>query len=345
MLIQDLDQIPDDAIDMSQFLALDDPSQTFKVTLLQLVDALVAQRLNALFVKKSGDEMTGPLTLKPAGAHSLLINPIAGEVGLNAYNAAGVRLGKVSFDANGDYVFNQTDAAGGITGTVMKVYNKDLRVGLQGPFSLGAQGTTADALTRKDYVDTALNGKLGNSGAQTINGTLYINGAVPEINFHETESGKKWKWLADANEVRFHADGYSGPAVWTANAAGSMSIRDPHTITAQGTAAGALTRKDYVDAQKARSAGNGSGATSVTFNATGAKMACVTLSHAGRTYPLTFQLNGNTTWWLKERGGENADRDYDIGVSVVLNGASSTLTAVQGANSPGLPVLWEVHVW
>lgn len=49
MRIQDLDQISDANIDLSQFVALDDPGQTFKATLLQLSDFLQANILNRVF--------------------------------------------------------------------------------------------------------------------------------------------------------------------------------------------------------------------------------------------------------------------------------------------------------
>lgn len=43
MRIQDLDQITNETIDLSQHLAIDDPSQSFKMTLLQLRDFFVGQ--------------------------------------------------------------------------------------------------------------------------------------------------------------------------------------------------------------------------------------------------------------------------------------------------------------
>lgn len=431
MLIQDLDQIPDDAIDMSQFLAIDDPSQTFKITLLQLVDALVAQRLNALFVKKSGDEMTGPLTLKPAGAHSLLINPIAGEVGLNVYNAAGVRLGKVSFDANGDYVFNQTDAAGGVTGTVMKVYNKDLRVGLQGPFSLGAQGTTADALTRRDFVESSIANAIGPLGVnksvvlQRPSGAVAGNwypvivpasrqGACVSI---DTNSGSgslpmnncafvgfvgAGGWSDGGDMVFGHYHRYDGDekslasihvpteaeggvVFYVHEAAFPVTVRYNHAdVTAapstglsvtQGTsvfngttnpdaAAGTKTRvamifgdggpcsnyagRLYGDSRKPTPAEIGAARTRATIASggdfTGRTMACVNMSVGGRTYPLTVPLVAGT-YWVRERGGESADRDSDFGVTVGGTAPNFTFTAVNGSTiNPGATV-GSINAW
>lgn len=49
MRIQDLDQITNQEMDLSQFIPLDDPGQTFKATLLQLADFMQAQILNTVF--------------------------------------------------------------------------------------------------------------------------------------------------------------------------------------------------------------------------------------------------------------------------------------------------------
>lgn len=49
MRIQDLDQITNEEMDLSQFIALDDPGQTFKATLLQLSDFLQETILGRVF--------------------------------------------------------------------------------------------------------------------------------------------------------------------------------------------------------------------------------------------------------------------------------------------------------
>jgi hypothetical protein len=48
-----------------------------------------------------------------------------------------------------------------------------------------------------------------------------------------------------------------------------------------------------------------------------------------RIYPLTFAIpSAQATFWVVNRGGENADRDYDFGVRCSFDGGSITLTAV-----------------
>lgn len=49
MRISDLDQITNEAMDLSQFIALDDPGQTFKATLLQIADFMQSTILGRVF--------------------------------------------------------------------------------------------------------------------------------------------------------------------------------------------------------------------------------------------------------------------------------------------------------
>ncbi|MCX7132472.1 phage tail protein [Aeromonas sp.] len=55
----------------------------------------------------------------------------------------------------------------------------------------------------------------------------------------------------------------------------------------------------------------------------------VSIVRWGRAYPLTFAIPSTTTaFWIANRGGENADRDYDFGVNCVRSGSNMTLTPV-----------------
>lgn len=65
MRILDLTAITDDEITAEQMLALEDPSQTLKITIGQLT-AYVNKTAETVFVKKLGDTMTGPLTINTA---------------------------------------------------------------------------------------------------------------------------------------------------------------------------------------------------------------------------------------------------------------------------------------
>ena len=108
----------------------------------------------------------------------------------------------------------------------------------------------ASHLTRKDYVDTELSRKLSLTG-DTMTGDLTISNFAPIFTLNETDTGKNWLLVADGNGCRFQMDHTNGREAWNVNSAGTVSIYDPISITAQGGAAGSLTRKDYVDGQVA----------------------------------------------------------------------------------------------
>lgn len=117
-----------------------------------------------------------------------------------------------------------------------------------------AQNTSANALTRKDYVDFAIAAgdahKVSKYG-DTMTGNLTISNFAPILVLNETDTGKNWFLVADGSNCRFQMDNLGGRNAWEVNSAGTVSIYDPISTTAQGGAAGSLTRKDYVDGQVA----------------------------------------------------------------------------------------------
>lgn len=115
------------------------------------------------------------------------------------------------------------------------------------------QGTETNALTRKDYVDSANALKVNKSG-DTMTGNLTISNFAPILVLNETDTGKNWFLVADGSNCRFQMDNLGGRNAWEVNSAGTVSIYDPISTTAQGGAAGSLTRKDYVDGQVATKA-------------------------------------------------------------------------------------------
>ncbi|WPH61105.1 putative tail protein [Aeromonas phage vB_AhydM-H1] len=182
-------------------------------------------------VKRAGDTMTGNLTAPKvlvSGAQGTEVNALTRKDYVDSAIAAGDAL-QVSK-----------------TGDTMTGNLNTPRVLVS-----GAQGAEGNALTRKDYVDTALANKLGNTGVQTINGELILNSHAPILILNETDTGKKWLFVADGYGFRFQMDSTDGTEGWAVNGAGSMTLRDPHTMTVQGNSASSLTRKDYVDSQVA----------------------------------------------------------------------------------------------
>lgn len=124
-------------------------------------------------------------------------------------------------------------------------------VAMRNPRAALAQEQMPQSLTRKDYVDSALASKLGNTGVQTISGELVLNSHAPILTLGETDTGKKWLLVADNFGARFQMGGTDGTEGWAVDGVGSMTLRDPHTMTAQGNSVSSITRKDYVDGQVA----------------------------------------------------------------------------------------------
>jgi hypothetical protein len=64
-------------------------------------------------------------------------------------------------------------------------------------------------------------------------------------------------------------------------------------------------------------------------NITGFTQCTVSLVRGGRIYPLTFAIpSATTSFWIVNRGGENADKDYDFGVTCTRSGSNMALTVV-----------------
>lgn len=110
-----------------------------------------------------------------------------------------------------------------------------------------AQNTSANALTRKDYVDTEVRSKMGNAGDQVLAGNLTISSIAPMITLQETDTTKRFLLVADGYEARFQSDNTNGTIAWVVNSNGVITLNSPHTSADQGTSSSSLTRKDYVD--------------------------------------------------------------------------------------------------
>lgn len=116
--------------------------------------------------------------------------------------------------------------------------------------------------------------------------------------------------------------------------------------SAQDASPNALTRKDYVDAKVGAvglvQGGSGLGGTSVTFSTVGKTMAVAYLAANGRVYPVTFAIASAVQHGVNvpNRGGENADKDYDLRVAVSVSGNNMTLTTIAGNRCNGI---WQVY--
>lgn len=84
--ISDLDLITDEAIDLSQFLPIDDPTQSFKMTMLQLSDFLFSRHMEALYPVGSTVyrvDNIDPITLGYPGTWTKVAENVTIATGLN----------------------------------------------------------------------------------------------------------------------------------------------------------------------------------------------------------------------------------------------------------------------
>lgn len=117
----------------------------------------------------------------------------------------------------------------------------------------GAQGTEANTLTRKDYVDNELSKKLSLTGG-TMTGALYIDQALHSrsVNVNDISSGARLVIVPQGDSERFTIDMYpaSSAAYQVMEFKGSdrtTSFKQIVSCEAGPVAASHLTRKDYVD--------------------------------------------------------------------------------------------------
>lgn len=352
MRIQQLDQIPDEALDLSQFLAVDDPSQTFKMTLLQLRDFMAAF-FNAQYVHKGGDILTGSLGVAdPTGTNSSIYgNALGGLFANMKTHPAVLDTGSVT-DGNlyapvwkGRYVHN-----GGWDGTYSwGILNKGAAD--PGSFTLAH----VNGAGTQDW-QWSFEGSTGAIKAKGAGFVAHDPATGWQVQLCATGNVPRWDALASDGTVRARLDWYEDGGVVTLrnylhnrnihiNVDGLNSSGPVLTHEAQSAYGNSLTRKDYVDGKTSRFIGNPGGTWDANVAAPGAKMACVTLMHGGRLYPITFPVLNNYSYWMKERGGESADRDYDIGLSCWFDGYSLGISTTFGALQPERPVIADIFVW
>ena len=118
-----------------------------------------------------------------------------------------------------------------------------------------AQNTSANALTRKDYVDNELSKKLSLTGG-TMTGALYINQELQSrtLSINDISSGARLALVPQGSNERFTIDMYptSSPPYQVIEFKGSdrtASFKQVVSCDVAPVAATHLTRKDYVDGQ------------------------------------------------------------------------------------------------
>lgn len=193
-------------------------------------------------VNKTGDTMTGALILTK-DANALILNPSTSTASYILGQQGGVAswyIGKGSSSSN-DITLNSYTHSTYISLSSDRInVNKNI-------VTLVAQSELANALTRKDYVDSEVRKKMGNAGDQVLAGNLTISSIAPMITLQETDTTKRFLLVADGYEARFQSDNTNGTIAWVVNSNGVITLNSPHTSADQGTSSSSLTRKDYVD--------------------------------------------------------------------------------------------------
>lgn len=91
--------------------------------------------------------------------------------------------------------------------------------------------------------------RVSTGGAAEV---VLVAGDVAGVRLDRDGGTKAWEVIFEAADGGFAVVQYDAAGALlgdriTINAAGAVTVSDPHTSTAQGTASGSLTRKDYVD--------------------------------------------------------------------------------------------------
>lgn len=204
-------------------------------------------------VNRTGDTITGPLSLKMSGSVYSTTSGEGASLVTNFVNASEVRVGKWTINEAGMANFSALKPDGVFRSYL--VYDPTTEfTSVLNPTCSGTQGTNAASLTRKDYVDSTFVKKAGD----TMTGGLVID-----------HNGEGVRMLADTGASSYVRSVVNGANNWfvgkgdandvitlnsyvlgTSISLDSTHIRmnkDPRSSAAQGTDAGSLTRKDYVD--------------------------------------------------------------------------------------------------
>ena len=117
---------------------------------------------------------------------------------------------------------------------------------------------------------------------------------------------------------------------------GAAAASHTHTLQALGAAAANHTHTAASLGVGLALVANANGAGTMTVDITGKTMGILYITTRGRWYPVTFAVSSvDLGVNMINRGGENADRDYDATVGTRLVGNNLTLTATGNTNGLG----------
>lgn len=206
----------------------------------------VLQQLGLKFDKAGGD-ITGATRLISASPKMDITDTATGNnytwsvnaatIGLREDNTTGTKIWQWDRDSN------TLETGGALTVAGGAIAN--------GYWSSRVQATDANAMTRKDYVDTELNKKLSLTGG-TVNGVLTLAGTAVATLVLSDSTGADFAILHANNYTAFR-EGTGGGDFMSFNGGGvpTVAMVNPVTNSPQLGTGNALARKDYVDSQVA----------------------------------------------------------------------------------------------
>ena len=209
--------------------------------------------LNSIGVKRTGDVMTGALTITTPHDSPLILNntddsPFYITFRRNDENRFFLRHQKAATMEEDSLEMVSAAKTG-------DNYIIPLKVTGSGVYSGVPTANSSIALTRKDYVDGRLGEKINRIG-DTMTGQLTLRYNAPVMTFIETDNAdKKWAFAAAGGTFRIHEDSTGitdAEVVMMVTLDKKTAIRNPTSRNAQGTTPDSLTRKDYVDGEIAK---------------------------------------------------------------------------------------------
>lgn len=309
-------------------------------------------------VSITGDTMTGLLTIQNGSAGRMLsLNAAAGSP-CYIYGVRGaVQSWYMGNGSNSDDV--QISSYVHNTALTLQVD----RITISKPIVQNwAQSILANSLTRKDYVDDGLAMRASLTAINTFTGDANIfqaDGAPLRMSAPTAGSNcfllanvggvNSWyigKPTIGSNDVVVNSYGHNTNI--TLALGGISSNKAYYTGAAQPADGNSLARRDFVTSQVnaigLAQGGSGAGGASVTFSTAGKTMAVAYLREvgSGKVYSVTFAIASAVQHGVRilNRGGENADKDYDMAVAVSVSGSNMTLTTIASNRCNGI---WQVY--
>lgn len=122
----------------------------------------------------------------------------------------------------------------------------------------------------------------------------------------------------------------------TLTSLGAAPANHTHTLQSLGAAAANHTHSAQSLGLGMQLVANANGGGSMSFDIAGKTMGILYITTRGRWFPVVFAV-GSIGLGINvlNRGGENADRDYDATVVVSINGTTATLQATGNTNGLG----------